>query len=106
MWYPCGSFKGDERSKALCSSYTSGGILAGIAKKQLDDGIAGALAQEYDKLVSSIIRGYPHLSARKNELEFGYKIAIFERKEAWPMTVIEPKKQVGLLDNIKNIFSG
>merc|ERR1712127_140243 len=38
MWYPCGSFKGDDRSAALCASYRDDGLLAGVSKNQLDAG--------------------------------------------------------------------
>ena len=36
MWYPCGSFKGDEKSAALCENYASNGLLSSISKNQLD----------------------------------------------------------------------
>ena len=39
IWYPCGSFKGDERTKALVESM-KGGFLSGMAKNQLDTGVA------------------------------------------------------------------
>ena len=50
VWYPCGSFKGDDRSAALAKSYADGGMLSGISKKQLDGGIAGSLYQDLAKL--------------------------------------------------------
>jgi Family of unknown function (DUF6523) len=106
MWYPCGSFKGDERSRALCSNYVDNGIFAGMAKKQLDEGICGSLAQDVDKLVGTIVRGYPQLKNSQKELEFGYKIAFKGLSEDLPITVVVPKAQKGLLDNIKGMFSG
>jgi len=105
MWYPCGSFKGDDRSKALCTSYADGGIFAGMAKKQLDEGIGGSLAQDSDKLLGTIVRGYPQLKKSKNELEFGYKIAFKGLSDDLPITLVEIKAQKGFFDNIKSMFS-
>ena len=105
MWYPCGSFKGDDRSKALCTSYADGGIFAGMAKKQLDEGIGGSLAQDSDKLLGTVVRGYPQLKKSKNELEFGYKIAFEGLSDDLPITLVEIKAQKGFFDNIKSMFS-
>merc|ERR1739838_1224524 len=58
MWYPCGSFKGDDRSLALASNYRDQGLLAGISKNQLDSGVAGSLFRDMDRLKESIVRGY------------------------------------------------
>ena len=69
MWYPCGSFKGDEKSKALAQGYSDGGMMAGISKKQLDSGIAGSLAQDEARLKESVVRSYPQLRKSKDELE-------------------------------------
>ena len=68
MWYPCGSFKGDDRSAALCSSWRDGGLLAGISKNQLDAGVSGSLYRDQDKLIETICRGYPQLRKAKDEL--------------------------------------
>ncbi len=68
MWYPCGSFKGDDRSAALCSSWRDGGLLAGVSKSQLDKGVSGSLFRDQEKLVETICRGYPQLRKAKEDL--------------------------------------
>ena len=107
MWYPCGSFKGDERSAGLAKNYASGGLFAGISKKQLDGGIAGSLYRDQEKLAESICRGYSHLRQSRKEFEYGYKLAYdgLSEEQAKEMTVVEPKENKGVLDNIKNLFS-
>lgn len=105
MWYPCGSFKGDDRSSALCSSYRDGGLLSGVSKNQLDAGVSGSLYRDKEKLVETICRGYPQLRSSKDSLEFGYKLA-FEglSEEQSQINVIVPKEQKGFFDNIKSAF--
>lgn len=105
MWYPCGSFKGDERSAALCTSYRDNGILAGLSKKQLDSGVSGSLYRDKDKLVETICRGYPQLRKSRDDLEFGYKLA-YEglTEDQSKINVIEVKEQKGFLDGIKSVF--
>ncbi len=105
MWYPCGSFKGDDRSAALCSSYRDNGLLAGISKNQLDAGVSGSLYRDQAKLVETICRGYPQLRKTKDTLEFGYKLA-YEglSEEQGKINVIEIKEQKGFLDGIKSAF--
>ena len=61
VWYPCGSFKGDDRSAALAKSWSDGGMLSGISKKQLDAGIAGSVFRDLDKLQGTVVRAYPQL---------------------------------------------
>ena len=68
MWYPCGSFKGDDRSAALCSSWRDNGLLAGISKNQLDAGVSGSLFRDQANLIETICRGYPQLRKAKDEL--------------------------------------
>lgn len=104
MWYPCGSFKGDEKSRALATNYRDGGLLAGISKKQLDSGIEGSLYRDLPKLNESIFRAYPQLRKAKDELEYGYKLAFegLDKDEICPVT---PKEQKGVLDSVKNMFS-
>jgi Family of unknown function (DUF6523) len=75
MWYPCGSFKGDDKSAALAKSYADGGLLAGISKNQIDSGVAGSLFRDQDKLKESICRAYPQLRKSSDEFEFGYRMA-------------------------------
>ena len=119
IWYPCGSFKGDERSAALAKSYAESGWLADISKKQLDAGIAGSLAQDVNRLVETISRAYPALrsassssststSTSSSMLEFGYRLKFpglpeDKAKEIFP---VEPKEQgKGPLEGLRNIFS-
>jgi hypothetical protein len=108
MWYPCGSFKGDERSAALAKSYAEGGLLAGISKNQLDGGISGSLFKDKDKLVDSICRAYPQLRKNSATMEFGYKLAYagLDEERAKEIIPVEIKEQKGVLDGIKNVFSG
>lgn len=107
IWYPCGSFKGDERSQALCTSYRDQGILAGIAKKQIDQGVAGSLAQDIGKLEEQIVRGYPQLkeSRKSGGLEWGYRLSFNGlAEEQQKTTIVEPKVEKGFLDNVKGLF--
>ena len=105
MWYPCGSFKGDERSAALASNYRDQGMMSGISKKQLDGGVAGSLYRDLPKLKESVVRGYPQLRKAKDELEWGYRLS-YEglSEELSKVQVVEPKEQKGVFDGIKNIF--
>jgi len=107
MWYPCGSFKGDERSMSLAKSYADDGILSGIAKKQLDGGIAGSLYSDLEKLKDTVTRAYPQLKNSRNELEYGYKLAFdgLTTEQANSVNLVEPKEMKGPLDNVKNLFS-
>ncbi len=106
MWYPCGSFKGDEKSAALAQSYADDGLLAGISKKQLDAGVGGSLFRDQNQLEETIIRGYPQLRKDKGKLEYGYKLSYKGlSKEQEKINVIELKEQKGFLDGIKNVFS-
>lgn len=101
MWYPCGSFKGDEKSAALCQNYVDDGFLAGISKKQLDSGVGGSLARDQGRLEETIIRGYPQLRKEKGKLEYGYKLGFKGlSKEQEKVQVVELKEQKGWLDNI------
>ncbi len=104
MWYPCGSFKGDERSAALCKSYADDGLLASISKDQLDAGVGSSLARDRAKLEETIVRGYPQLRADKGKLEYGYKLAYagLDDEKAKKVNLVELKEQKGFLENIKN----
>ena len=105
MWYPCGSFKGDERSSALCSSYRDNGFLSGISKNQLDAGVSGSLYNDKDKLIETICRGYPQLRKNKDDLQFGYKLAYEGLSEdQGKINEIEIKEQKGFFDGIKSAF--
>ena len=107
MWYPCGSFKGDERSGALAKSYAEKGLLAGISKKQLDGGVAGSLYRDMAKLKESVVRAYPQLRKSRDDFEFGYKLGYqgLDQERSEEICIVEPKEQKGVMDNIKNIFS-
>ena len=107
VWYPCGSFKGDEKSAALAQSYASGGFLSGLSKKQLDSGISGSLFKDLAKLEESIFRGYPQLRKEKGKLEFGYKLS-FEglNEEQQRISVVEVKEmEGGIFGGLKNLFN-
>lgn len=105
MWYPCGSFKGDDRSMALATSWKDGGLLAGTAKNQLDTGVSGSLYRDLPKLEETVCRAYPQLRKSKGEFEFGYKLA-FEglSEEQMKINAVTPKEQKGLVDGIKGMF--
>eukprot|EP00586_Coscinodiscus_wailesii_P004234 CAMPEP_0172480510 /NCGR_PEP_ID=MMETSP1066-20121228/5694_1 /TAXON_ID=671091 /ORGANISM="Coscinodiscus wailesii, Strain CCMP2513" /LENGTH=204 /DNA_ID=CAMNT_0013241891 /DNA_START=121 /DNA_END=735 /DNA_ORIENTATION=- len=102
MWYPCGSFKGDDRSKALCTSLRDNGLLAGISKNQLDKGVSGSLYRDLPKLVDSICRAYPQLRKSRDELEWGYKLG-FEglSEEQSKINLVTPEESKGFFDNVK-----
>jgi len=104
MWYPCGTFKGDATSKSLCQTYSDGGVFAGISKKQLDSGVAGSLFRDLDQLVDNVIRTYPQLKNKRQELQFGYKLA-YEGLTDEKINEITPAESKGPLDNVKNMMS-
>mmetsp|Transcript_16191 Transcript_16191/g.25264 ORF Transcript_16191/g.25264 Transcript_16191/m.25264 type:complete len:204 (+) Transcript_16191:148-759(+) len=105
MWYPCGSFKGDERSAALAKSYADDGMLAGISKNQLDKGVAGSIFRDQKKLEESLCRAYPQLRKSRGDFEYGYKLA-YEglSEEQGKIAMITPQEQSGFLDGIKGMF--
>ena len=105
VWYPAGSFKGDEKSAALAKSYSDDGFMSGMSKNQLDSGVEGSLFQDLKKLKESIVRTYPQLKKTRDELEFGYKLAFDGlSEEKGKMNLVEPKERKGLLDNFKGMF--
>lgn len=107
MWYPCGSFKGDEKSAALCQSYADDGFLSSISKNQLDAGVGGSLYRDQARLEETIIRGYPQLRKDKGNLEYGYKLSYKGlSKEQEKISVVEIKEQKGFFDGIKSAFGG
>eukprot|EP00581_Thalassiosira_minuscula_P012424 CAMPEP_0183725582 /NCGR_PEP_ID=MMETSP0737-20130205/20819_1 /TAXON_ID=385413 /ORGANISM="Thalassiosira miniscula, Strain CCMP1093" /LENGTH=216 /DNA_ID=CAMNT_0025956615 /DNA_START=95 /DNA_END=745 /DNA_ORIENTATION=+ len=107
MWYPCGSFKGDEKSAALCENYATDGFLSSISKNQLDAGVGGSLYRDIARLEETIIRGYPQLRKDKGTLEYGYKLSYPGlSKEQEKISVVEIKEQKGWLDGIKGAFGG
>jgi len=106
IWYPCGSFKGDERSAALSKSFSEGGWLSGISKKQLDGGIAGSLYSDLNQLKETVIRAYPQLRKARNDMEFGYRLSYtgLPEDKAKIIHPVEPVENKGPLDGLKNIF--
>lgn len=105
MWYPCGSFKGDERSQALCSSYRDDGFLSGISKNQLDAGVSGSLYRDQNQLKETICRAYPQLRKSKDALEFGYKLGYEGLSEdKTKVNLVVPKEQKGFFDGVKSAF--
>ena len=102
MWYPCGSFKGDEKSAALCQNYADDGLLAGISKNQLDSGVGGSLFRDLARLEETIVRGYPQLRKDRKNLEYGYKLSYngLSDEQEKKVHVVEIKEQKGFLDNI------
>lgn len=107
LWYPCGSFKGDERSAALSKAWSEGSMLAGISKKQLDGGIAGSLFSDLKKLKETVCRAYLQLRKARDEMEFGYRLAFdgLPEEKSKEIFSVEPKENKGPLDGLKNIFS-
>jgi hypothetical protein len=106
MWYPCGSFKGDQRSAALAKNWVDDGILAGISKKQMDGGIGGSLFRDLGALKETIVRAYPQLRKSRDDFEFGYKLSYegLTKEQSEEIMIIVPQEQKGLWDNIKNTF--
>jgi len=105
VWYPAGSFKGDEKSATLAKSYSDDGFMSGMSKNQLDSGVEGSLYQDLNKLIGSITRTYPQLMKSRNELEFGYKLAYTGLSEdKCKMNLVEPQQRKGFLDNFKGMF--
>ena len=91
---------------ALAKNYADNNLLAGISKKQIDQGIASSLFRDQEKLKESIIRAYPQLRKSRDEFEFGYKLAFegLSKEQADEIKAIEPKESKGVFDNIKNAF--
>merc|ERR1712157_122386 len=105
VWYPAGSFKGDEKSAALAKSYSEGGFMSNMSKNQLDSGVSGSLYQDLRKLTESIVRTYPQLKKSRDELEFGYKLGYTGlSEEKGKMNIVVPEERKGLLDNFKGMF--
>lgn len=107
VWYPCGSFKGDDRSAALAKSYAEGGMLSGISKKQLDGGIAGSLYSDLDRLQETVCRAYPQLRKSSGDFEYGYRLAYegLDEEKSKEVIPVEPKENKGPLDGLRNVFS-
>uniref|UniRef100_A0A7S2S5A2 Uncharacterized protein n=1 Tax=Eucampia antarctica TaxID=49252 RepID=A0A7S2S5A2_9STRA len=105
MWYPCGSFKGDDKSGALAASYVDDGMMAGVSKNQLDAGVAGSLFRDFERLKGTVTRAYPQLRKSQDELEFGYKLGYAGlTEEQSKINKVEPKEQKGLFSGLKSMF--
>lgn len=77
MWYPCGSLKGDGRSKALVESWRDNALfLKDQYKSTLDKGMAKSVFDQKDQFMQSVYRLYPQLKKSAGEIEFGYKVRI------------------------------
>ena len=81
--------------------------MSGIAKKQLDGGIAGCLAKDFPRLKETIVRAYPQLRKSREEFEFGFKLGFdgLDKEKSKAVVPIVPKENKGPLDGIRNIFS-
>jgi Family of unknown function (DUF6523) len=93
---------------ALSKNYADDNLLAGISKKQIDQGIAGSLFRDQEKLKESICRAYPQLRKSRDEFEFGYKLAFdgLTKEQLEEIKTIEPKEPKGIFDNIKSTLFG
>jgi len=106
LWYPCGSFKGDDRSLALCSNYRDDGLLAGISKKQIDAGVSGSLFRDISRTEETICRTYPQLRKSRATFQYGFKLSFDGlNEEQTKITIVVPKEQKGVVDGIKAMFS-
>jgi len=111
MWYPCGAFSGDDRSKSLVDGWIANALnLGGMVKGNIDKSVAASLFADPTataKLTDQVLRMYPALKANKAGLEFGYKIeyeALTTKQEVTILTADMVK--AGPLDAVKNFFSG
>jgi hypothetical protein len=77
VWYPGGSLKGDDRSKALVESWRDNTLmLKDQYKGSLDGGMAKSIFDDKQKFVQSLVKMYPQLKNSKDELEFGYTVKV------------------------------
>mmetsp|Transcript_4576 Transcript_4576/g.8986 ORF Transcript_4576/g.8986 Transcript_4576/m.8986 type:complete len:217 (+) Transcript_4576:43-693(+) len=114
VWYPCGSLKGDDRSKALVESWKENSLfLKDQYKNTLDKGMAKSVFDQKDAFMQSVFRLYPQLKKTKGEIEFGFKVRIkgieakFEaegRSDELKMTMLTEDMTGGLLDSMKSAF--
>lgn len=115
MWYPCGSFGGDERAKALVESWMSNPLgMGGMVKGQIDRSVAASLFNnggQVQSLKQQVTKMYPALKNSKNNLKFGYKITfdgLEEKQGVQKVTqVTEDMKESPVnsaVDKVKNMF--
>merc|ERR1711871_91855 len=115
MWYPCGSFGGDERAKALVESWMTNPLgMGGMAKGQIDRSVAASLwnnPAQMQGLKQQVTKMYPALKQNKDDLKFGYKITfegLEEKQGVQKITEVseDMKESVveSTVDKIKNQF--
>eukprot|EP00540_Astrosyne_radiata_P011334 CAMPEP_0116855682 /NCGR_PEP_ID=MMETSP0418-20121206/19433_1 /TAXON_ID=1158023 /ORGANISM="Astrosyne radiata, Strain 13vi08-1A" /LENGTH=227 /DNA_ID=CAMNT_0004488881 /DNA_START=163 /DNA_END=842 /DNA_ORIENTATION=+ len=105
QWYPCGGLKGDEKSKGLVEAYRDKGMMQGLSKKQLDNGMAQNLFENQEKLKDQITKSFAGLKDKKDSLIFGYRITYEGIPADDPITIVEPKEMKGIVDNINFVKS-
>eukprot|EP00287_Rhodomonas_sp_CCMP768_P005342 CAMPEP_0196720048 /NCGR_PEP_ID=MMETSP1091-20130531/2903_1 /TAXON_ID=302021 /ORGANISM="Rhodomonas sp., Strain CCMP768" /LENGTH=217 /DNA_ID=CAMNT_0042061161 /DNA_START=60 /DNA_END=713 /DNA_ORIENTATION=+ len=113
VWYPCGSLKGDQRSRSLVEAWRDNSLfLKGQYKTTLDKGMAKSVFEQRDRFIDSIVRLYPQLKKSRADLEFGYKVKIpgleeklkeEGREDELKITIIT-EEGGGLLDGLKSSF--
>ena len=107
VWYPCGGFRGDEKSKALVESASGDGFasfLSSQAKSKIDETISYGVHESLRDLTESVVRNYPQLRKSRDKLEWGYKITSQNLpEELGKTTVVEPKKRPeGVQEQVKD----
>jgi hypothetical protein len=66
IWYPCGSLKGDDRSKALVESWRDNSLfLKDQYKNTLDKGMAKSVYSQKEEFLASVTKLYPQLKKSK-----------------------------------------
>lgn len=113
MWYPCGTLKGDDRSKQLVDGWIQNGFgLGGMIKGNIDKSVAGSLYAKEDsikRLSEQICKTYPALKAAKKDFTFGYKIEYENLDEKQDVTILSEDMNsggmlAGPLDGLRNAF--
>jgi len=110
MWYPCGTLKGDDRSKQLVDGWIQNGFgLGGMIKSNIDKSVAGSLYAKEDsikRLSEQICKTYPALKAAKKDFTFGYKIEYENLDEKQEVTILsQDMASGGMFDGLRNAFS-
>eukprot|EP00549_Striatella_unipunctata_P012892 CAMPEP_0118716848 /NCGR_PEP_ID=MMETSP0800-20121206/27758_1 /TAXON_ID=210618 ORGANISM="Striatella unipunctata, Strain CCMP2910" /NCGR_SAMPLE_ID=MMETSP0800 /ASSEMBLY_ACC=CAM_ASM_000638 /LENGTH=210 /DNA_ID=CAMNT_0006623373 /DNA_START=91 /DNA_END=723 /DNA_ORIENTATION=+ len=106
IWLPCGNFQGDERTKQLAKTWSDDGMMAGMAKGQLDKGVSGSLFQDLKKMKRGISQGFPQFKGREQYMKFGYKLGFegLDEKRSSQMNEITPEEPKGIMDGITKMF--
>ena len=108
--YPCGTLKGDDRSKQLVDGWIQNGFgLGGMIKGNIDKSVANSLFGQEDsvkKLADQICKTYPALKSAKKDFTFGYKIEYDNLEEKQEVTILTKElAEGGPLDGIRNALS-